>query len=564
MLWGMQPRCATLFLLVVILALSSCAQQQPAIADYDGDNSPDSDDCGPTDASIFPGAPDSLGDEIDQNCDGTDGVDSDGDGVAVPADCDDTDSARYPGATDSWDDEGDIDENCDGLDGIDGDGDGYPADASPDSPEYDCNDQDPLVHPGATEDPETPVDDNCDGLDGDVDQDGYSVPEDCADDDSAIHPGSTEICDDIDQDCDDDLVADFSDLDGDRMPDCADDDVDGDGVPGLDDCDDLDVGVGEFGAHQCPYPWQQGIQSCADALTFWGVSAGDDDDSAAGSAEALIAASGVYEVKLPASSSPEPVYCDMERHGGGWTLALIASDDGQDTWTWADSQLLTNIPAPIGTLSAQPLDFASATDFKAPAYHALNFSDLLFVHHSVYSGTSGLSTPFETWAAYDGVGDSSETLPAFMLGQLSPSCLAIWEQPLYVPSSAVAVAYPLTAGTLTRTGDLCDTNLYFHLGGHSAYLGRMCHTAPWPQSPHSYGPSWSARLGPDLLYGNCGSGPGWSSLGLGANYWVNQAGWVDPVDESLVELPGLGFGLALGLNVAESGTGMNHLRMYIR
>ena len=563
----MSFRGSELFSLCLILCLASCGQPQVAIADYDADNSPDSEDCGPTDATIFPGAPDALGDGIDQNCDGTDGVDSDGDGVAVPDDCDDTDASRYPDAPDSWDDEGDIDENCDGLDGIDSDGDGYPADASPDSPEFDCNDQDPLVHPGATEDPETPVDDNCDGLDGDVDQDGYSVPEDCADDDAAIHPGATEICDDIDQDCDDDLVAGFSDLDGDRMPDCADDDVDGDGVPGVDDCDDLDVGVGQFGAHECPYPWQQGIQSCADALTFWGVSAGDDDDSAAGSAEGITAASGVYEVKLPNASSAESVYCDMERHGGGWTLALIASDDGQDTWTWADSQLLTNIPAPIGSLSDQPLDFAAATDLKAPAYHALNFSDLLFVHHSIYSGAGGLSTPFETWAAYDGVGDGSETLPVFMLGQVAPSCLpwALSSGPLYVNPEAQATAYPMSAGTLVASGALCFTHLYFHLGGHNTYQGRNCDDVPHTLWPHSYGPSWAAVVGPDTYYSACASGPGWSSLGLGSNHIASaNAGVVDVVDESLVELPGLGFGLALGLNVAESGTGINHLRMYIR
>ncbi len=554
-------------LLCSAICLASCAQQQPVLVDFDGDNSPDSDDCDPNDASIFPGAPDSLGDEIDQNCDGTDGIDSDGDGVAVPADCDDTDSARYPGAIDSWDDEGDVDENCDGLDGIDGDGDGYPADASPDSPEFDCNDQDPLVHPGATEDPETPVDDNCDGLDGDVDQDGYSVPEDCADDDAAIYPGATEICDDIDQDCDDDLVEDFSDLDGDRMPDCADDDIDGDGVAAADDCDDLDVGVGEFGAHQCPYPWQQGIQSCADALTFWGVPTGDDDDSAAGSAEVLVAASGIYEVKLPTSSSPEPVYCDMDRHGGGWTLALIASDDGQDTWTWADSQLLTNIPAPIGSLSAQPLDFAAATDFKAPAYHALNFSDLLFVHHSIYSGAGGLSTPFETWAAYDEVGDGSETLPAFMLGQVAPSCLewTVLNGTASVSLEALATPYPMSAGTLVVSGALCETNLYFHLGGHATYQGRNCDDPLFTEWPHSYGPAWAAVVGPDIYYSACGSGPGWSSLGLGSNHiYPAHLGIVEVVDESLIELPGLGFGLALGLNVAESGTGMNHLRMYVR
>ena len=472
-------------------------------------------------------------------------LDADADGFIAAEDCDDSDAGLNPAAEEQVGDG--VDQNCDGCDLFyeDADDDGYT------SCNNDCDDSDPAV------------------TGEDLDGDGWSVCEgDCDDNDQNRYTNVAEILNDhIDQDCDDDLVAGFSDLDGDRMPDCADDDVDGDGVPGVDDCDDLDVGVGQFGAHECPYPWQQGIQSCADALTFWGVSAGDDDDSAAGSAEGITAASGVYEVKLPNASSAESVYCDMERHGGGWTLALIASDDGQDTWTWADSQLLTNIPAPIGSLSDQPLDFAAATDLKAPAYHALNFSDLLFVHHSIYSGAGGLSTPFETWAAYDGVGDGSETLPVFMLGQVAPSCLpwALSSGPLYVNPEAQATAYPMSAGTLVASGALCFTHLYFHLGGHNTYQGRNCDDVPHTLWPHSYGPSWAAVVGPDTYYSACASGPGWSSLGLGSNHIASaNAGVVDVVDESLVELPGLGFGLALGLNVAESGTGINHLRMYIR
>tara|TARA_Y100001968_G_scaffold314626_1_gene340249 strand:+ start:815 stop:2500 length:1686 start_codon:yes stop_codon:yes gene_type:complete len=554
------------------LGLGGCMSQPTTGIDYDGDNSPDAEDCSPIDPTIYPGAPDELGDGIDQNCDGTDGIDTDGDGVPVPEDCDDTAADRYPGAPDSWNDEGEFDENCDGLDGIDQDRDGYPGDAPEDDPAWDCNDDDGAIHPGAQEDANTPADDNCDGLEGDVDQDGHQVPEDCDDSDAEIHPGATELCDAIDQDCDGDLVELFADLDTDGMPDCSDDDVDGDGVLSGEDCDDLNPSVGSHGALSCPYPWVDGVSSCHDAYEEYGAGvSGDDDDSAAENGSSSSSApSGFYEILLAGTAERLTVYCDMERWGGGWTLVLIAADDGVDTWTWSSSQLLTNIPAPIGDLAAQGPAFATAADFKSPAYHELNFSDLLFVHHSAYPNATGDDYPFETWAAYDEVGDGSETLPMFMLGQQAPSCLQHWidfdNNAGYINPAAVATPYPMSAGTLALSGTLCDTNLYFHLGDHNTYAGRECFVPPGMALgnyfAHSYGPAWAAVLGPDNANGNCGSGPGWSSLGLGSNYnWPNV---VDTLDESVTELPGLGFGMALGLNVADSGTGINHLRMYLR
>ncbi len=80
----------------------------------------DSEDCAPEDASIYPGANDPIGDQIDQNCDGADGVDSDGDGFGAGSgesdDCNDNDAGVNPLADDP---EGDgIDQNCDGIDGI--------------------------------------------------------------------------------------------------------------------------------------------------------------------------------------------------------------------------------------------------------------------------------------------------------------------------------------------------------------------------------------------------------------------------------------------------------------
>jgi len=138
-------------------------------------------------------------------------VDHDGDGYTPNGgDCNDSDSAVYPGAVEICGDG--IDQDCNGLDtscDIDNDGDGYWAnDIS--SPDYDCDDNDGSVYPGATETCEDGIDQDCDGSDIscdpndiDGDGDGYTVNMgDCEDGDPAIHPGATEICDNsVDEDC---------------------------------------------------------------------------------------------------------------------------------------------------------------------------------------------------------------------------------------------------------------------------------------------------------------------------------------------------------------------------
>jgi hypothetical protein len=121
---------------------------------------------------------------------------------------------------------------------IDEDGDGYDADS-------DCDDDDPAVHPGATEVCDE-VDNDCDGeVDEDVaapwypdlDGDGYGddanvidscdepsgyvdIGGDCDDGDAASHPGADETCDGADNDCDGEIDEDpldvwYADTDGD-------------------------------------------------------------------------------------------------------------------------------------------------------------------------------------------------------------------------------------------------------------------------------------------------------------------------------------------------------------
>jgi Putative metal-binding motif len=85
-------------------------------------------------------------------------LDVDGDGAARGLDCDDGNPVIHPGAPEAVNDE--VDENCDGLKAFDRDGDEFLA------PPLggDCDDQSPLAHPGAKEIKGNQVDENCDGV----------------------------------------------------------------------------------------------------------------------------------------------------------------------------------------------------------------------------------------------------------------------------------------------------------------------------------------------------------------------------------------------------------------
>jgi hypothetical protein len=130
--------------------------------DLDGDGSANDPDCDDEDPDVYPGAPDPYGDGSDSNCDGGDGVDTDEDGYPSNVegdpdfgslqDCDDSRALVHPGATDSVGDQ--LDSNCDGHDGVDLDADGYASELSGGS---DCDDEVASIHPDASD----PYGDGC-------------------------------------------------------------------------------------------------------------------------------------------------------------------------------------------------------------------------------------------------------------------------------------------------------------------------------------------------------------------------------------------------------------------
>jgi len=204
--------------------------------DYVEDNT----DCDDNNPDVYPGAPE-ICDGLDNNCDTQidEGLspqniyyrDADRDGYGNPdesvlaclmppgyvednTDCDDNSPAVYPGADEICDG---IDNNCDrqvdeGLNTSpyyrDADGDGY---GDQDVEVWDC------ARPAGY-------------VDSDVDNDGQ--PDwDCDDTNPAIHPGAAEVCDGVDNNCDTQIDEGQADFDGDGLCDSIDSDDDNDGMP---------------------------------------------------------------------------------------------------------------------------------------------------------------------------------------------------------------------------------------------------------------------------------------------------------------------------------------------
>ena len=232
-------------------------------------------DCDDADATINPGATDTVADGIDSDCSGTElcyeDVDADGyrtsttvlssdadcsdagEAVATVAsgDCDDTNAAANPGATEVVGDS--VDGDCDGTEScyVDADDDGYhtgstvassdtdcsdSGEALASEPDGDCDDTRSTTNPGRTETTGNSFDEDCNGSANcyaDADVDGYrtttviastdadcsdagearsvTASGDCDDANAAINPGATEVCDAADTDEDCDSAVDDAD-----------------------------------------------------------------------------------------------------------------------------------------------------------------------------------------------------------------------------------------------------------------------------------------------------------------------------------------------------------------
>lgn len=256
-------------------------------------------DCNDGNAAVRPGAIDTPGNGIDEDCSGSDAIlcfsDTDGDGyggtTTVPsvdndcndpgespnnADCNNSLFAIHPGAVDVPGNG--IDEDCSGFDAancyLDNDGDGYGSSSTTMSADNDCtdpgeaasatdcNDTTASVNPGVIETPSDGIDQDCSGSDAancwsDNDGDTWggfpivSTDADCSDSGECLQggdcndtsasqfPGAPEIPGDaVDQDCDGADAVEPGDDDTPADDDTADDDTADDDTADDDTVDD--------------------------------------------------------------------------------------------------------------------------------------------------------------------------------------------------------------------------------------------------------------------------------------------------------------------------------------
>jgi len=249
----------------------------------------DDTDCDDGDASVFPGAEESVGDDVDSDCDGEEicRVDADDDGFVADA------SAVLTSSDADCDDSGE---------------------ARADTPTGDCDDSSPTVHPGAEEIAGDHLDSDCDGLEDcfvDADGDGFrsageetiETPNlecdgpgeadadlqggDCNDDSVAVGPSAPEVVGDgVDQNCNGTETC-YADLDGDGFrpgdsPEVASEDLDCDdpseawaGTP-AGDCDDSNPAVHPAGEETAG----DGIDQDCDGADLPPTATGSDGDIA--------------------------------------------------------------------------------------------------------------------------------------------------------------------------------------------------------------------------------------------------------------------------------------------
>ena len=258
----------------------ACGEKDTGLVDIDNDGVVDSEDCDPNNAAINTSSTDTVGDGIDQNCDGVDGTDADGDGLASLA----------SGGDDCDDQNADTDASSPQTFYKDGDGDGFgDVDASKEA---------------------------CQAPEGYVEN-----ADDCNDQYAELNPSAEEICDGFDNDCDglvddEDTVSGtyltYTDADGDGFGDpatelssCA---VPEGNVEVAGDCNDAEESINPL-KDENP---ADGIDQNCDGIELCYVDADEDSYGSADQLELADDGAGVFDCDLAVGMSSNWMDCDDE------------------------------------------------------------------------------------------------------------------------------------------------------------------------------------------------------------------------------------------------------------
>ena len=216
-------------------------------------------------------------------------------------------------------------------------------------------------------------------------------------------------------------------------------------------------------------------------------------------------------------NTPFEVYCEMGYKGGGWTLVMTVSDDGNNSWTWQNKASWTQDKSAVGKLSKP------THDFKSPAYHSVHFHDMLFVHY-----------PSKVWAMYTYVSPGEVSLAKRVQQLGGPTCV-----------DKDSTSFKLEAGTLATQAKgnkkLCSTNLFFSVQSNN-------NTPYCKLIGSSWGPTWNVAMQDKCPFKKPGAD---GSLG-------------PTMGELAAENNALGFGKVLGLNTGKPGKAENYMHVFVR
>ena len=183
----------------------------------------------------------------------------------------------------------------------------------------------------------------------------------------------------------------------------------------------------------------------------------------------------------------------MGLDNGGWTLVAIIGSDGETNWSFNQG----GWTADTTFYGGQSL----TADTRTPALLSAPANDLLFRH----SNTGH-------WASYRGVQSGSGSLVDLISSYPQSTC---WN---------VQQGFALSAGTLTATAGLCDTDLYFNPADQEG-------TGACSGENGAYGPAWNVGIGGTCPFNDPGAN---GSLG-------SQINFPDTESNALGFVKGLGF-----------------------